>query len=136
MRMYFSLLTLLTVALLPTPASALSLPQIVGLFHIVTGLLLVCTLGIFAVGFGMYIARLNTWPSYRDTAIKVLIWAVTMLFILILFVALVQFIQRHTALAFSIIGVVAILAVIILIAKMAKGGGEGGEAKKPGGAKH
>ena len=123
------------VALLPLPAAALSLSQVVGLFHIVVGLLLTFTLGIFAAGVGIYFARLNTWPSYRDMSIKVMIWGVTMLFILILFVALVQFIQRHTAIALSIIGVIAILGVLLLIATVMKpksgGGGEG--AEKPAG---
>jgi len=121
-----SFVVLLT-ALLPSSASALTLAQFVGLFHVVTGLLLTATLGIFAVGVVIYFARLNTWPSYRDISIKVLIWAVLMLFILILFVALVQFIQTHTALALTILGVIVIVGVLILIAWIAGAG----QKKKP-----
>ena len=115
------------VAFAPASASALTFVQVVGLFYIVVGLLLTFTLGIFITGAGVYFARLNTWPSYRDTAIKVLQWGVLMLFILILLIALVQFIQRHSATALAILGVIFIIGVLIIIARVASSG----KKKKP-----
>ena len=114
---------------MPRSASAWTLVQTIGLFHIVVGLLLVFTLAIFATGVSLWIARLNTWPSYRETAIITLEWAVSMLFVLILLVALVYFIQRHSATALTILGVVVIIGILVLITSVFTGQKE----KKPAG---
>src|SRR3989344_1974550 len=111
----------------PGSASALTLVQISGLFYVSVGILLAFTLGIFVVGIGIWIARFNTWPSHRETAIRILEWAVSMLFVLILLIALVCFIQRHSTIALSILGFIAIIAVLVLIASVAAGA----KKKKP-----
>ena len=119
----------LLIFLMPRSASAWTLVQTIGLFHIVVGLLLVFTLAIFATGVSLWIARLNTWPSYRETAIITLEWAVSMLFVLILLVALVYFIQRHSATALTILGVVVIIGILVLTITVFAGKKE----KKPAG---
>ncbi|OGG73940.1 hypothetical protein A3A40_01275 [Candidatus Kaiserbacteria bacterium RIFCSPLOWO2_01_FULL_54_20] len=111
----------------PGSASALTLVQVVGLFYVAVGILVSFTLGIFVVGIGIWIARFNTWPSHRETAIRILEWAVSMLFVLILLVALVYFIQRHSVIALSILGFIAVVAMLILIAVVAAGA----KKKKP-----
>ena len=119
----FGLLAILA----PWSTSALTLVQISGLFYVSVGILLAFTLGIFVVGIGIWIARFNTWPSHRETAIRILEWAVSMLFVLILLIALVYFIQRHSTIALSILGFIAIIAVLVLIASVAAGA----KKKKP-----
>ena len=111
----------------PGSASALTLVQVVGLFYVAVGLLVSFTLGIFVVGVCIWIARFNTWPSHRESAIRILEWAVSMLFVLILLIALVYFIQRHSTVALSILAVIAIIAVLALIASVAAGA----KKKKP-----
>ncbi|OGG77462.1 hypothetical protein A3B35_02500 [Candidatus Kaiserbacteria bacterium RIFCSPLOWO2_01_FULL_54_24] len=111
----------------PGSASALTLVQVTGLFYVAVGILVTFTLGIFVWGIGVWIARFNTWPSHRETAIRILEWAVSMLFVLILLIALIYFIQRHSTLALSILAVIAIIAVLILIVSVAAGA----KKKKP-----
>ena len=133
-----SLLALASVVL-PDTTSALTFVQIVGLFHIAVGLLLTVTLGTFIFGICLWIARFNTWPSHRETAIGVLEWGITMLFVLILLIAFVYFVQRHTTIALSIIAFIAIIGAIILVVKIAPmggGGAEGGKPKPKGGGGH
>ena len=106
-------------ALAPSHASALTFVQILGLFHIVVGLLLAFILLIFVTGIGIYVARLNTWPSHREFAIRVLQWAVSMLFMLIILIAIVNFFQQYIGIALTILAFIIILAVAILIVRMA-----------------
>src|SRR3989344_3514338 len=93
---------------LPQTASALTFPQVVGLFHIAVGLILTGIVLLFITGFSVYIARLNTWPSHRDAAIRVLEWAVVMLFVLLVVLAMVNAIQNHGAIALPILAFVVI----------------------------
>ncbi|OGG80549.1 hypothetical protein A3A39_01520 [Candidatus Kaiserbacteria bacterium RIFCSPLOWO2_01_FULL_54_13] len=120
-------------AFAPTSASALTFVQAIGLFHVVVGLLLAATLIIFATGVGLYIARLNTWPSHRETAIRVMEWAVTMLFVLIILIAIVNFFQRHSTIALTILAFVAIVAVAILIVRVAAQSKKTSAPARPGG---
>jgi|SRR3989344_4778759 len=109
-------------ALFPSSASALTLTQMVGLFHVVVGILLTFTLLIFATGIGMYIARLNTWPSHRETAIRVLEWAVAMLFVLIVLITIVSLIQRHGAFALVVLAFIVIVGLALLVLRTATQG--------------
>ncbi|MEK7068815.1 MAG: hypothetical protein AAB947_00365 [Patescibacteria group bacterium] len=119
----------LLVFLMPQSASAWTIVQVLGLFHIVVGILLVFTLAVFATGVSLWVSRLNTWPSYRETAIITLEWAVAMLFVLILLVALVYFVQRHSATALTILGVIVIIGILIILISIFAGQKE----KKPDG---
>ncbi|OGG58044.1 hypothetical protein A2853_00940 [Candidatus Kaiserbacteria bacterium RIFCSPHIGHO2_01_FULL_55_17] len=128
MEQYRSIIraTAFALGVVPLNASALTLPQVVGLFHIVVGFLLTFTVLIFVVGFSVYVARFNTWPSHRDAAIRGLEWAVTMLFVLLVVLAIINAIQNHGAIALPILAFVVIVAVAVLIIRMAGSG-----AKKP-----
>lgn len=97
--------------MLPGSASALTFPQVVGLFHIAVGLILTGIILIFVTGFAVYVARFNTWPSYRDNAIRVLEWAVVMLLVLIIVLSIVNAIQHHGAIALPIISFIIIIVV-------------------------
>lgn len=103
--------------LVPASASALTISQIAGLFHMVFGLFIVFTFLIFGAGVSIWAARFNTWPNHRDQAIKVLQWAVGLIFILMLLVGLVQFVQRYTSIALTILAAIVIIGVLILIVR-------------------
>ena len=124
--------------LLPSDASALTFVQILGLFHIVSGLLLTFILLTFLTGIGLYVARLNTWPSHREFAIRVLQWAVAMLFVLIILIAVVNLFQRYTGTALTILAFIIVIAVAVLIVRMAaqsKKKEAGKKKEAPAGAK-
>lgn len=141
MNIYMSILAgVALVALAPENASALTFVQVVGLFHIVIGLLLTATLLVFAIGITLYVSRINTWPSHRDEAIRVLEWGVVMLFVLILLIALVNFFQRHSGIALPVLafGIMLVVGFFVLRAigqgkkepkKSKPGGGHGGAPK-------
>ena len=109
----------IAVALFPGSASALTLVQFLGLFHLFVGLFLAATLLVFASGVFVYFARLGTWPTHRDTAIEVMEWAIAMLFVLIVILGLVQFFQRYPGIALPIFAVVIIVAVLFFILRAA-----------------
>lgn len=110
----------------PESASALTLVQVLGFFHVAIGLLLTITILTFIVGLGIYFARLNTWPSHRDHAIIVLEWAVVMLFVLLVLAAIVNFFQNKPEVALPILAFVVVVTVAILIVRYAatRGGGK------------
>lgn len=104
-----------------------TLTQFVGLFNIFVGLLLTLAFLLMGAASVMWVVRLGTTPTYRDEAIDLMQWAVAILFVLVLLLLVVQFVQRHTATAvyvagFFIIGL-ALWAVIWAYRESAKGGG-------------
>jgi hypothetical protein len=109
----------LSIAFVPSSASALTFLQVIGLFHIAVGLLLTATLLVFITGVGVYVSRLNTWPSHRDMAIRVMEWGIVMLFVLILMLALLDFFQNHTAIALPILAVLILVTVGFLLVRAA-----------------
>jgi hypothetical protein len=120
MRRDIALLALpLAAFLVPQSASALTLIQLMGFFHVAVGLLLTLTILVFITGLGIYFARLNTWPSHRDHAVIVIQWAVVMLFVLLLLVALVNFFQTKPEIALPILAFIIVVAVAITIVRYA-----------------
>lgn len=95
----------------PSSAGALTLPQTIGFFHIAVGVILTGIVLLFVTGFGVYVARFNTWPTHRDAAIRVLEWAVVMLFVLVVVLAVVNAIQHHGDIALPIIAFLILLLV-------------------------
>jgi len=103
------------------------LSQTAGLFNIMVGLMLVAAFLLFFGGLGMWFARLGTWPTYRDEGISLMQWGVGVLFVLAILLAVVQFVQKHAALAAFLVGVVIVIGVAILLAKAQQAGGEDNE---------
>lgn len=101
----------------PSNVQALALSQALGLFHIVVGLILAGILLVFAAGLVVYVARFNTWPSYRDAAIRVMEWAVVMLFTLIVALSIIKAIQFHGEIALPILASLVIIVVVFYIAR-------------------
>jgi hypothetical protein len=108
-------LTALFLIALPGYAHADGISQVAGLFNILAGLMLVVSFLLFFGGLGMWMARLGTFPTYRDDAIVMMQWGVAILFVLAALLALVQFIQKNTDIAYMILGGV-VVAVGIWIA--------------------
>ena len=106
--------------------------QFLGLFHLFVGLYLAVTLGIFALGLFVYFARLNTWPSHRDLAIRILEWAVVMLFVLVVLLGVVQFFQNYPSIALTILVVVLVIIAAILIIRVAVGAKKKAPPARPG----
>ncbi len=120
---------------MPTVASAMTFVQVLQLFNIFVGLFLTVTIIVFCTGVFVYFARLGTWPSHRDEAIKILVWAVSMLFVLVVLLAIVQWFERHTKTALLILATAIVFVVLgFIIRAAATGGGEKKKEKKDAGA--
>ncbi|MBV9159283.1 MAG: hypothetical protein JO019_01645 [Candidatus Kaiserbacteria bacterium] len=87
-------------------------PQFVGLFNIFVGIMLTLSMLILGGGIIMWIVRLGTWPSYREEAIRLLEWAVGILFTLVILLLVAQAVQQHTAGAVFVLGLI-IIALIV-----------------------
>lgn len=116
------------VSLLPEPASAVTLVQVFGVFHLFVGLFVTATFFVFVTGVFVYFSRLGTWPTHRDTAIEVMEWGIVMMFVLLVILGLVKFFQHHSAVALLLLGFIVIVAVAFFLIRAAAGGGE---KKKP-----
>ena len=114
----FRACTLVALAL-PASADALTFVQILALFHVATGILLTFTLLVFASGVFVYYARLGTWPSHRDNAIKVLEWAVSLLFVLVVLLALLRYFQVYTKITLIIFSVILIIVIAVVLVRTA-----------------
>lgn len=110
--------------LLPTIASAQVLSRVAGVFNIVVGLMLVAAFLTYGTGIILWFTRLGVWPSYRDEAIAILEWAVAIMFMLVVLLAIVHFIQAYAVAASFVFGVIIVLGVIWLILTIATAGGE------------
>lgn len=121
-RLHVVTLTLATV-LLPGVASAQVLTRVAGIFNIVVGLMLVAALLLYGLGMVLWATRLGVWPSYRDEAIVILEWAVSVLFTLILVLTIVRLIQTHIAAASFVLGVLIVFAVIWFVIKVSASAG-------------
>lgn len=97
---------LLSIGFFPSVASADILPEFVGLFNIFVGLMLVAAFLSMGAGLIVWGVRLGTYPTYRDEGIQLMRLAVTILFVLIVLLALAQFVQKHTAAASFAVGLV------------------------------
>ncbi|HTR18914.1 MAG TPA: hypothetical protein VMH91_02985 [Candidatus Paceibacterota bacterium] len=109
----FLVLALPAVALASSTTDFVS--ELAGLFYVIIGLTLVAAFLFMAAGVIMWLIRLGTSPTYRDDAIRMMEWGVATLFALVLVLAVVEFIQRHTEATLYIIGIAIILLLIWLV---------------------
>ena len=91
----------------------MALPIIAGIFNVLVGLMLVSALVLMGAAIVLYFTRLGTWPTYRDEAIRIMMWAVAILFVLIVLLAVVKFIQTHPAAIMAFLG---LLMVVVFVA--------------------
>lgn len=108
-----------------TSSGSSLLTQIVGVFNIFVGLMVVAAILLYGASFIMWATRLGSWPSPRDEAIDLMMWTPAILFTLIVLLAIVQFLQNHPqAGAYIVSGIVLliIVGVIVYLALNASGG--------------
>ena len=106
--------------------------RIVGVFNIFVGLMLTASILLYGVGLIMWFIRLGTWPSYRTVAVRVLEWAVAVLLVLVVLLAIVQFFQGHPHAAAYVISFIVVAIVIWIIVYLASHSSE--RKERPSGA--
>ncbi len=121
-----SALAIIAVVLVPGIVSAQTLSAVAGVFNIFIGLMLVTAFLLFFGGLVVWFIRLGTSPTHRDEAISIMEWAVAVLFILVVLLAIAQFIQNHTAVASTVLGfiIVGLVAWLIFTVLTAEGPSE------------
>lgn len=119
------LLTGLSVLVVPVAANADVISKAVGLFNIFVGLMLTASILTYATGLIVWSTRLGSWPSYRTEAVKIMEWSVSMLFVLVVLLTIVQLLQNNAEKARYALSVIAIVIVIgigmVLFAKSESG---------------
>src|SRR3989344_2853341 len=103
----------------------MAIAHTVGLFNVFVGLMLVASILLLGFGVVLWSIRLGTSPSYRDTAIDIMKWAVAVLFVLVVLLAIAQVVQAHTTeLLFALGALITALAVYFLASELMGGSGE------------
>jgi hypothetical protein len=132
MDMRTSRITFILALCLPSLALASTttnvIDQIAGLFYLIVGLTVTVSVLLMLAGIALWLSRLGTFPTYRDEAIVIMEWAVATLFTLIIVLAVVEFIQTHTATMLYILSIGIILLVLWFVAS--SGIFSGGHAKE------
>lgn len=88
-------------------ASNFTVSQAFGFFNILVGLMLVAALLFFFGGFIAYLSRLGL--ENRVQGLRYMYYGITILFVLVILLAIVHYLQFHPAVVF---GIVAVLIVI------------------------
>ena len=117
------------VALLPGTASAMTLVQFFGFLNIFVGLFLTLALILYGAAVIIYVTRFGC-PN-RMESLDLIEWALTILFVLIVVLGVVQYFQSHPANMMYIIGAIVFLLIVGLII-YAYSGGEKKPAGPPG----
>jgi hypothetical protein len=102
-------------ALLPGIVSAQALSQVAGIFNMFVGLMLVAAFLLYFGALAGWVARLGAYPSYRDEMIHLMMWAVAILFVLVLLLALIHFVQVYQAAAAFVFGIILFLIIVWII---------------------
>jgi hypothetical protein len=93
------------------------LTQVAGIFNIFVGVMLVAA---FLLYFGALIGwaiRLGVYPGYRDEMIHLMMWANVVLFVLVVLLAAVHFLQAYRAQAAFLFGIALFFAIAWLVLK-------------------
>ena len=101
---------------LPTPGFESFLIQTAGFFNIFTGLLLVGGILIFIGGFFSYLAHFGL--PHRDEGLHKMQTGITMLFVLVIILGVIQFVRTNPSLTMTILGGLGIMLCIIIVAKV------------------
>lgn len=95
--------------------------QVVGIFNIFVGLMLVSSFLLFFGGLMGWFSRLGVWPGYRDDMIRYQMWGVAVMFMLVVLLAAAHFIQYYQGIAAFLFGLLIFIAVVWLAFQVAKG---------------
>lgn len=94
---------------------AFSMSAALGLFNIIVGLMIVAAFLLFFGGFIGYITRLGLVG--REQGLHYMNWGVTVLFVLIILIGIVQYFQRNPQAMFAVVGFAISAAVLWLVFK-------------------
>ena len=94
--------------------------QVLAVFNLFAGVILTLSLVLFLGGFIVYLVRLGTWPTYREEAIHIMQWGVSILFVLIVVLGIQQALMRHLLVAVSIGALILIYLVFWAFATATK----------------
>ena len=112
-------LAILPLMLVPAVASAQStlttISGIAGIFNVFVGVMLVLSIIMWVSGMILWAVRLGTYPTNRDEAIKILEYAVVVVFVLDVLLGVVEFVQRHTQTTLSILGFLVVIVIIAIV---------------------
>ncbi|OGG53246.1 hypothetical protein A3C20_03335 [Candidatus Kaiserbacteria bacterium RIFCSPHIGHO2_02_FULL_55_25] len=106
-------------ALLPEVVFAQTLSVVTGVFNILVGLMLVAAFLMFFGALIGWFVRRGAWPSYRDEMIHIMEWAVVVMFVLVVLLMLVHFVQVYKAAAAFVFGIIIFLAIVWVIMTVA-----------------
>ena len=106
----------------------LTLAQAVGFLNVLAGLILVAAILFFVGGFIGWITRLGL--TGRDDGIYYMRWGVYLLFVLVVGLALIHFVQFHTQLVLTILGVALVAVIAWVIIQIAASSGAEEETKR------
>ena len=107
-------------ALLPSTASAMTLVQFFGFLNVFVGLFLTLALILYGAAVIIYATRFGC-PN-RMESLDLIEWALSILFVLIVVLGVVQYFQRHPANMAYIIGTIVFVIVLWLIIYAYSGG--------------
>lgn len=100
-------------------AQASGLALISGLFNIFVGLMLVAAVLLFFGGLIGWYLRRGPYPSYRDEMIRVLQWSVAILFVLVVMLGAIRFVQTYQAAAAFMMGIVIFIGAVWAVVTLA-----------------
>lgn len=89
-----------------------TITEILAFFNLFAGLMLSISIIVFLGGFVLYVARIGTWPTYREVAVRIMRWGVTILFALVVILGLQQALLAHLMVA-AVIGALIIIGLLV-----------------------
>lgn len=111
---------------LSDPASGMTLVKFFGFLNVFVGIFLTLAIILYGAAFIIYVTRFGC-PN-RMESLDLIEWALSILFVLIVVLGIVQYFQRHPANMLYIIGTIVFVLAVGLIIYAYSGG-----AKKPAG---
>ena len=106
-------------SLTPEVALAQTLSVVTGVFNILVGLMLVAAFLLYFGAFVGWFVRRGTWHSYRDEMIHIMEWAVVIMFVLVVLLGIVHFVQLYKAAAAFVFGIILFLVAVWVIMTVA-----------------
>lgn len=91
----------------------MTIAHLLGSFNILVGFMLVLGLLLWGAGCIMWVTRLGTFSTYRDDAIRVMEWSVSILFVLIVLSVIVKLVVNNIETALFFFGVLVVIVVIL-----------------------
>ncbi|MBI5003636.1 hypothetical protein HZC00_00905 [Candidatus Kaiserbacteria bacterium] len=94
-------------------AQTASVSEVVGLFNIIVGFMFVAAVTIFVGGIIAYAVDFGN--QERLIGVHLMEWGVAILFVLVVFLGVVQFLQSHQGVTNIIVAMIVIVAVVAIV---------------------